>query len=212
MVQLILGQLETMKVKPSSAAPHPHARRRRRPLRYRGCPPVLIDSLRARGYTSSPSPRSWADHRDVMPPLTFRQYLRALPDSIAFSSVALVAKFIFYVFFIGDILMSARLIIVGLFAIIDRLRKPRGIASPGYNPRVAVLIRLQRRDRDRTHHPLRLNSTYKNLHIVVIDDGSLDRTAEIAREAYARRSPPAATGSLQAQRRQSRGPEYGFKR
>ena len=27
-------------------------------------------------------------------------------------------------------------------------------------------------------------SNYKNLHIIVIDDGSKDRTAEVAREAY----------------------------
>ena len=30
-----------------------------------------------------------------------------------------------------------------------------------------------------------LNSDYKNLHVIVIDDGSTDRTAEVAREAYA---------------------------
>ena len=30
-----------------------------------------------------------------------------------------------------------------------------------------------------------LNSDYQNLHVIVIDDGSKDRTAEVAREAYA---------------------------
>ena len=38
-----------------------------------------------------------------------------------------------------------------------------------------------------------LNSDYKNLHVIVIDDGSSDRTAEVAaRGLCARRSPPAA--------------------
>jgi hypothetical protein len=42
------------------------------------------------------------------------------------------------VFFVGDILMSARLLLVGLLAVIDRLRKPHHRHQPGYNPRVAV--------------------------------------------------------------------------
>jgi hypothetical protein len=59
------------------------------------------------------------------------------------------------VFFVGDILMSARLMLIGILAVIDRLRKPHAKASPGFNPRVAVLIPgLQRRDGDRAHHSL----------------------------------------------------------
>jgi cellulose synthase/poly-beta-1,6-N-acetylglucosamine synthase-like glycosyltransferase len=122
---------------------------------------------------------------EVMPKLTFSGYLAALPDSIAFSSVAFVVNFIVLAFFAGDILMSARLIIVGLFAVIDRLCKPHRPASPGYNPRVAVLIPAYNEETVivRTIRSV-LNSDYKNLHIIVIDDGSRDRTYEVAREAY----------------------------
>ncbi len=66
--------------------------------------------------------------------------MRALPDSVAFSALSIIFNFIVMVFFVGDILMSARLILVGIFAIIDRLRRPHREASPGYHPRVAVLI------------------------------------------------------------------------
>jgi cellulose synthase/poly-beta-1,6-N-acetylglucosamine synthase-like glycosyltransferase len=123
---------------------------------------------------------------EVMPPLTFLQHLRALPDSIAFSGVQLIGTFIVMVFFVGDVLMSARLIVIGIFAIIDRLRKPHRMASPGFNPRVAVLIPAYNEETVivRTIRSV-LNSDYTNLHIIVIDDGSLDRTAEVAREAYA---------------------------
>ena len=88
------------------------------------------------------------------------------------------------VFFVGDILMSARLIVVGVFAVIDRLRKPHRKASPGYNPRVAVLIPAYNEETVivRTIRSV-LNSDYKNLHVIVIDDGSKDRTAEVARDA-----------------------------
>jgi cellulose synthase/poly-beta-1,6-N-acetylglucosamine synthase-like glycosyltransferase len=149
--------------------------------------PVLIDALRAHGYTIVPvSELMGKTTAEVMPRVTFFQYLRALPDSIAFSSLAFVTKFIVLVFFVGDILMSARLIIVGLFAVIDRLRKPHRQASPGYNPRVAVLIPAYNEETVivRTIRSV-LNSDYKNLHVIVIDDGSLDRTFDVAREAYA---------------------------
>jgi cellulose synthase/poly-beta-1,6-N-acetylglucosamine synthase-like glycosyltransferase len=149
--------------------------------------PLVIDALRARGYTIVPvSALMGKTTAEVMPKLTFQQYLRALPDSIAFSGLAIIGKFIVLVFFLGDILMSARLLLVGLFAIIDRLRRPHRKASPGYNPRVAVLIPAYNEEKVivRTIRSV-LNSDYSNLHVIVIDDGSSDRTSEVARQAYA---------------------------
>jgi cellulose synthase/poly-beta-1,6-N-acetylglucosamine synthase-like glycosyltransferase/peptidoglycan/xylan/chitin deacetylase (PgdA/CDA1 family)/spore germination protein YaaH len=118
--------------------------------------PVLIDALRAHGYQIVPV-----------------------------SGVQIIGRFIVYVFFVGDILMGARLLLIGLLAIADRLRKPHAKASPGFNPRVAVLIPAYNEETVivRTIRSV-LNSDYRNLHIVVIDDGSPDRTAEVAREAY----------------------------
>ena len=188
MAQLILAQLETMKTKPqfrgSVILLHDGGGDRSATV---AALPVLIDVLRARGYSIVPvSALMGKTSAEVMPQLTLWQYLRAVPDSIAFSSAAFVAKFIVFVFFLGDVLMSARLIIVGIFAIIDRLRKPRRNLSPGYAPRVAVLVPAYNEETVivRTIRSV-LNSDYKNLHIIVIDDGSLDRTAEVAREAYA---------------------------
>jgi cellulose synthase/poly-beta-1,6-N-acetylglucosamine synthase-like glycosyltransferase/peptidoglycan/xylan/chitin deacetylase (PgdA/CDA1 family)/spore germination protein YaaH len=148
--------------------------------------PVLIDTLRAKGYTFVPvSELMGKTTAEVMPPLTFWQFLRAVPDSLAFSGVQFIGAFIAMVFFLGDILMSARLIIIGIFAVIDRLRKPHTNASPSYNPRVAVLIPAYNEETVivRTIRSV-LNSDYQNLHIIVIDDGSSDRTFEVARDAY----------------------------
>ena len=147
----------------------------------------LIDALRAHGYTIVPvSALMGKTSAQVMPPLTFWQHLRTLPDSIAFSAVDIISNFIFMVFFVGDVLMSARLIIVGIFAIIDRLRRPHSKASPGFCPRVAVLIPAYNEESVivRTIRSV-LNSDYKNLRVIVIDDGSRDRTAEVAAGAYA---------------------------
>jgi cellulose synthase/poly-beta-1,6-N-acetylglucosamine synthase-like glycosyltransferase/peptidoglycan/xylan/chitin deacetylase (PgdA/CDA1 family)/spore germination protein YaaH len=186
--QSVLSQLQIMKTKPqfrgSIILLHDGGGDRSATV---AALPVLIDTLRANGYSIVPvSALMGKTTAQVMPPLTFFQRLRALPDSIAFSSLAFVTKFIVLVFFVGDILMSARLIIVGLFAVIDRLRKPYRQASPGYNPRVAVLIPAYNEEPVivRTIRSV-LNSDYKNLHVIVIDDGSLDRTFDVAREAYA---------------------------
>jgi hypothetical protein len=112
--QSILDQLEIMKTKPqfrgSIILLHDGGGDRSVTV---AALPVLIDTLRAHGYTIVPvSALLGKTTAQVMPKLTFRQYLRALPDSIAFSSLAVIGKFIVLVFFVGDILMSARLLLV----------------------------------------------------------------------------------------------------
>jgi cellulose synthase/poly-beta-1,6-N-acetylglucosamine synthase-like glycosyltransferase/peptidoglycan/xylan/chitin deacetylase (PgdA/CDA1 family)/spore germination protein YaaH len=187
-IQSVLAQLQTMKTKPqfrgSIILMHDGGGNRQVTVNALG---PLIDALRAHGYTIVPiSALMGKTTAEVMPPLTFWQRVRAIPDSIAFSVLDMVGAFIVTVFFIGDILMSARLVLVGLFAIIDRLRRPFREASPGFNPRVAVLIPAFNEETVivRTIRSV-LNSDYKNLHVIVIDDGSTDRTAEVACEAFA---------------------------
>jgi cellulose synthase/poly-beta-1,6-N-acetylglucosamine synthase-like glycosyltransferase/spore germination protein YaaH/peptidoglycan/xylan/chitin deacetylase (PgdA/CDA1 family) len=186
--QLVLAQLETMKTKPqfrgSIILMHDGGGNRQATV---DALPILIDVLLAHGYTIVPvSSLMGKTTAEVMPPLTFWQRVRALPDSIAFSAVDIIGNFIVMIFFVGDVLMSARLILVGLFAVIDRFRKPYHAASPGYNPRVAVLVPAYNEETVivRTIRSV-LNSDYKNLHVIVIDDGSTDNTAEVARKAYA---------------------------
>jgi cellulose synthase/poly-beta-1,6-N-acetylglucosamine synthase-like glycosyltransferase/spore germination protein YaaH/peptidoglycan/xylan/chitin deacetylase (PgdA/CDA1 family) len=186
--QSVLAQLQIMKTKPqfrgSVILMHDGGGDRSATV---AALPVLIDSLRAHGYTIVPvSALMGKTTAEVMPELTFPQFLRSLPDSVAFSGVEIIGRFIVMVFFVGDIVMGARLLLIGLLAVIDRLRKPHAKASPGFNPRVAVLIPAYNEETVivRTIRSV-LNSDYKNLHVIVIDDGSTDSTAEMAREAYA---------------------------
>ena len=149
--------------------------------------PVLIQALRDRGYTIVPVSQLMGKTRaEVMPPLNRRQLWQARVDSIAFFVWAFFNHFVIAVFFVGDILMSARLIIIGVFAVIDRFRKRKNFAGPNYAPRVAVLIPAFNEEKVivRTIRSV-LNSDYANLRIIVIDDGSSDRTAEVANAAYA---------------------------
>jgi len=149
--------------------------------------PLLIDTLRAHGYQIVPVSQLVGKTRDqVMPPLTgWNQRWMAFVDSIAFFFIAFFNHFIIGVFFVGDILMSGRLIIIGVFAVIDRFRKRKDFAGPDYNPRVAVLIPAYNEEKVivRTIRSVMM-STYKNIRVIVIDDGSKDRTSEVAREAY----------------------------
>ena len=121
----------------------------------------------------------------VMPQLTPRQRWQARADSVAFFFFAFFNHFVIYVFFVGDVLMSARLIIIGLFATIDRFRRRQNFATADYQPRVAVLIPAYNEETVivRTIRSVMM-SNYKNLRIIVIDDGSKDRTLEVATEAY----------------------------
>ncbi len=166
--------------------------------------PLLVNTLRAQGYEFVPVSELLGKTRDqVMPRLTPQQRRLAIVDSIAFAGIAAFNHFVIGVFFVGDILMSGRLIIIGLFAIIDRFRRRKNFATPDYQPRVAVLIPAYNEEKVivRTIRSVMM-STYKNLHIIVIDDGSKDRTAEVAREAY-----PAdiASGRLTVVRKENAG-------
>jgi cellulose synthase/poly-beta-1,6-N-acetylglucosamine synthase-like glycosyltransferase/peptidoglycan/xylan/chitin deacetylase (PgdA/CDA1 family) len=147
--------------------------------------PLLITTLRAKGYEIVPvSELMGKTTAEVMPPISPKMRWQARIDWVAFFFFSFFANFVVDIFFIGDVLMSARLILVGIFATIDRIRKRR--IPPGvYEPQVAVLIPAYNEEKVivRTIRSV-LKSDYANLRVIVVDDGSLDRTFDVAREAY----------------------------
>jgi hypothetical protein len=148
--------------------------------------PVLIEALRAHGYEIVPvSQLVGKTQRAGDAGLTPHQHWQARADSITFFLYSFFHYFVVAVFFVGDVLMSARLIIIGIFAIIDRLRTRKNFAGPDYAPRVAVLIPAYNEETVivRTIRSVMMSS-YKNIRIIVIDDGSKDTTYEVAKEAY----------------------------
>ncbi|MGC1363151.1 MAG: polysaccharide deacetylase family protein [Silvibacterium sp.] len=156
--------------------------------------PLLITTLRAKGYELvNVSDLMGKTTAEVMPPISPKMRWPARVDSVAFFFFSFFSHFVVDVFFLGDVLMSARLILIGLFALIDRLRRRR--VPPGeYEPRVAVLIPAYNEETVivRTIRSV-LNSDYANLRVLVIDDGSSDDTFDVAREAY---GPEIAAGKL----------------
>jgi cellulose synthase/poly-beta-1,6-N-acetylglucosamine synthase-like glycosyltransferase/peptidoglycan/xylan/chitin deacetylase (PgdA/CDA1 family)/spore germination protein YaaH len=147
--------------------------------------PLLITTLRAKGYEIVPvSELMGKTTAEVMPPISPKMRWQARIDSVAFFFFGFFRHFVVDIFFVGDVLMSARLILVGIFALIDRLRRRR--VPPGdYEPQVAVLIPAYNEETVivRTIRSV-LNSDYRNIRVIVIDDGSKDDTYEVAVAAY----------------------------
>jgi cellulose synthase/poly-beta-1,6-N-acetylglucosamine synthase-like glycosyltransferase/peptidoglycan/xylan/chitin deacetylase (PgdA/CDA1 family) len=152
--------------------------------------PLIIEGARARGFEFVPVYQLIGKTKaDVMPPLAANEYWLARLNWIGFWLFNATMTGITVVFFLGDILMTGRLVSVGVLAIYDRLRAhvygtPAQIAA--YRPRVAVLIPAYNEEKviERTIQGA-LDSDYPNLRVIVIDDGSNDRTLEIARRAFA---------------------------
>jgi cellulose synthase/poly-beta-1,6-N-acetylglucosamine synthase-like glycosyltransferase/spore germination protein YaaH/peptidoglycan/xylan/chitin deacetylase (PgdA/CDA1 family) len=152
--------------------------------------PLIIDGAKARGYQFVPVYQLIGKTKaEVMPPLPTNQYWSARLNWIGFGLFSATMSGITLIFFLGDILMTGRLISVGVLAIYDRIcshvhGSPEQIAA--YKPSVAVLIPAYNEEKviERTIQGA-LDCDYPNLHVIVIDDGSKDRTLEIARRTFA---------------------------
>jgi peptidoglycan-N-acetylglucosamine deacetylase len=152
--------------------------------------PAIIDGIRARGYEVAPVYELLNKKRaDVMAPLPPGELWAARLDRFGFWLFDVGIVGITWIFLLGDLLMTGRLIFIGAAAVYDRLRekifgKPAEVAS--YKPKVAVLIPAYNEEKviERTVRAA-LNSNYRNLRVIVIDDGSKDRTLEVARQAFA---------------------------
>jgi cellulose synthase/poly-beta-1,6-N-acetylglucosamine synthase-like glycosyltransferase/spore germination protein YaaH/peptidoglycan/xylan/chitin deacetylase (PgdA/CDA1 family) len=152
--------------------------------------PLIIDGIRARGYEIAPVYELLGKARaDVMAPLPAGELWAARLDRFGFWVFDAGIIAITWIFLVGDLLMTGRLIFIGAAAVYDRVHekifgKPAEVAS--YKPKVAVLIPAYNEEKviERTVRAV-LNSNYPNLRVIVIDDGSRDRTLEVARKAFA---------------------------
>jgi peptidoglycan-N-acetylglucosamine deacetylase len=152
--------------------------------------PMIIDGIRARGYQIAPVYELiGTTNADVMAPLPAGERWAARFDRLGFWMFDAGIVTITWIFLAGDLLMTGRLLFIGAAAVYDRLHekifgRPAEVAS--YKPKVAVLIPAYNEEKviERTVRAA-LNSNYRNLRVIVIDDGSKDRTLEVARRAFA---------------------------
>ena len=152
--------------------------------------PRIIAAVREKGLQIVPLHQLLGRTRaEVMPPIPSNQRWIARLNLFGFALFPLAFNAMTWIFFVGDVLMTGRLLFIGAFAIFDRLW-PRRYGTPGdaahYLPPVAVLVPAYNEEKVivRTIRSA-LTSDYPNLRVIVIDDGSSDRTLEAARAAFA---------------------------
>jgi cellulose synthase/poly-beta-1,6-N-acetylglucosamine synthase-like glycosyltransferase/peptidoglycan/xylan/chitin deacetylase (PgdA/CDA1 family)/spore germination protein YaaH len=152
--------------------------------------PMIIETLRAKGYEIVPIAQLIGKAKaDVMPPITASERWSASLNNFGFLLIRGSREAIVIVFFLGDVLMSGRLFIIGALAIFDRFRRRKrtraGEGSATFQPAVAVLIPAYNEEKviERTVRAV-LDSDYPRLRVIVIDDGSKDHTLEVAQRAF----------------------------
>jgi peptidoglycan-N-acetylglucosamine deacetylase len=149
--------------------------------------PQIIDGLRAKGYEFvSVATLLGQTRAQVMPPLTHEEWLLARADAFAFEAFRWFRFGIAFIFMTGILLVSGRALIIGLLALAEKLR-PNPADHPEYQPEVTVMIPAYNEESvivDTVRSALM--SSYPKLEILVIDDGSTDRTAELVRSNFGR--------------------------
>ena len=142
--------------------------------------PLVIDHLRAKGYEFvSVSDLIGKTRADVMVPLSFRERLSARADGFIFAIFQWSRFAIATIFILGIIMVSGRALIIGILAIIERLR-PDHAKLPEPPPSVTVLIPAHNEESVIVQTVTSvLLSDYDDIHVIVVDDGSTDRTLEL---------------------------------
>jgi peptidoglycan-N-acetylglucosamine deacetylase len=149
--------------------------------------PLIIDALRSKGYEFvSVSNLLGQTRAQTMPSLTHREWLLVRADAFIFDVFRWLRAGIAFIFIAGILLVSGRAFIIGVLALIEKLR-PAPKDHPEYRPLVSVLIPAYNEEAvivDTVRAALA--SKYSNLEVFVVDDGSVDQTEALVRQEFGR--------------------------
>jgi cellulose synthase/poly-beta-1,6-N-acetylglucosamine synthase-like glycosyltransferase len=149
--------------------------------------PRIIEELRKNGFELVTVSELIGKSRDeVMPAVPSDGTWRMLPARIAFQTIKFSSITLRYLFLIGIILGIIRLVFMGTLAIIEHWRERHAKYDPNFKPSVAVIVPAFNEESVivQTISSL-LASDLPEFEIVVVDDGSTDKTAERVVEAFA---------------------------
>jgi cellulose synthase/poly-beta-1,6-N-acetylglucosamine synthase-like glycosyltransferase/spore germination protein YaaH/peptidoglycan/xylan/chitin deacetylase (PgdA/CDA1 family) len=139
--------------------------------------PQIIDQLRARGYQFVAVPELVNKSRaEVMVPLSGKEWLEAKADGFIFGLYHWFTLGIGYVFVLGIVLVSGRAMVIGILALIEKLRSEH-VKAPDPLPGVTVLIPAHNEEGVIVQTVTSvLASDYPTMHVIVVNDGSTDDT------------------------------------
>ena len=142
--------------------------------------PQIIDGLRAAGFDLVLASDLIGQSRaQVMLPLNLGERLLAQTDALIFTLYEWLRLGMAWIFLIGIALVSGRALIVGVLALIEKLR-PERLAPPDYQPHVSVLIPAYNEESVIVQTvTAALACDYPALEVIVVNDGSVDRTGEL---------------------------------
>ena len=153
--------------------------------------PKIIQQLQAQGFQFvTVSDLMGLNRDDVMPKISQTEQFIARINGTSFVTASLFNDFIYTMFVIGIVLGVMRFIFIGTLAIVQRLHSRRGAfrkysSLNYYSPSVDVIIPAYNEEMVicRTVEAI-LHSTYWNYQIIVVDDGSKDRTYRRVQNAF----------------------------
>lgn len=147
--------------------------------------PGIIDGLRARGFELvSVSALLGRTRAQTMPLLSNEERWLARADALVFNIYHWFRLGITGIFLLGIGLVSARALVVGLLALAEKLR-PGPAPHPEYQPLVSVIIPAYNEEQVIAQTVrAALASDYPRFEVIVVDDGSTDRTGQQLRQDF----------------------------
>jgi cellulose synthase/poly-beta-1,6-N-acetylglucosamine synthase-like glycosyltransferase/peptidoglycan/xylan/chitin deacetylase (PgdA/CDA1 family)/spore germination protein YaaH len=150
--------------------------------------PMIIDALRARGYRFvTVSTLAGLPHAAANPPISSSDRLAAQADLALFLTLGWASVALKWLFMIAITLGIARAVTLSVLALVQARREGRTV-FPAIDParHVTVLIPAYNEERVIERAVRRvLDSREVTVDIIVIDDGSKDRTSAVVAEAFA---------------------------
>lgn len=149
--------------------------------------PRIIETLRAKGYKFvTVSQLAGLPQEKTMPFVAQNEQIITKADSLAFSLFWFFDKMMKWLFRLGIVLGTARLLFIALLALRTRFRKQKIVFDESFEPFVSVIVPAYNEEKVivKTLKSL-LKSNYPNFEILVVDDGSTDNTSQIVKEKFA---------------------------
>jgi cellulose synthase/poly-beta-1,6-N-acetylglucosamine synthase-like glycosyltransferase/peptidoglycan/xylan/chitin deacetylase (PgdA/CDA1 family)/spore germination protein YaaH len=150
--------------------------------------PRIIEGLRARGFAfATVSEMIGVSREAVMPALAAPERPAAAAYGVSLTVVDVVGTVLVALFLTAVFLGCLRLVLVVALAVFERVRERkrahRDLAS--FRPSVSVLVPAFNEEKViRASVESILASTYPDLEVVIVDDGSTDRTRDVVTQAF----------------------------